>query len=250
MRTSLGVLGPLGWSGKQKQQTACMRRPLAGAIAFIIVSGPASVTLPARADTITGTAVTNVLFGIDNIVTIETGYGFYSEPSLVLTSDVATAAGQSFAAQLAADPAALTGVAPIYINPITGEIEYSVPIGQPIPTYVLNAISDSTGANVLGLNAGVNGAVISPDPAISAFDAMVGFNPSFVPVDLDYSFEYSFTTTLTDGPYEGDQLNLLDNFQFYQATPIPAALPLFASGVAGLALFGWRRKRKVEAVAA
>jgi hypothetical protein len=34
-----------------------------------------------------------------------------------------------------------------------------------------------------------------------------------------------------------------------QQTPIPAALPLFATGIGGLGLLGWRRKRKVQAVA-
>jgi hypothetical protein len=29
-------------------------------------------------------------------------------------------------------------------------------------------------------------------------------------------------------------------------TPLPAALPLFAAGVSGLGLFGWRRKRKAR----
>jgi hypothetical protein len=33
------------------------------------------------------------------------------------------------------------------------------------------------------------------------------------------------------------------------ATPIPAALPLFASGLGGLALMAWRRKRKALAAA-
>ena len=33
-------------------------------------------------------------------------------------------------------------------------------------------------------------------------------------------------------------------------TPIPAALPLFASGLGAMGLLGWRRKRKVAAVAA
>ena len=32
-------------------------------------------------------------------------------------------------------------------------------------------------------------------------------------------------------------------------TPIPAALPLFASGLGGLGLLGWRRKRKAQAAA-
>jgi hypothetical protein len=31
------------------------------------------------------------------------------------------------------------------------------------------------------------------------------------------------------------------------ATPIPAALPLFATGIGGLGLLGWRRKRKAQA---
>ena len=34
------------------------------------------------------------------------------------------------------------------------------------------------------------------------------------------------------------------------ATPLPAALPLFASGLGGLGLLGWRRKRKAAARAA
>jgi hypothetical protein len=33
------------------------------------------------------------------------------------------------------------------------------------------------------------------------------------------------------------------------ATPLPAALPLFASGLGGLGLFGWRRKRRAQATA-
>ena len=32
-----------------------------------------------------------------------------------------------------------------------------------------------------------------------------------------------------------------------EVTPIPAALPLFATGLGGLGVLGWRRKRKVQA---
>jgi hypothetical protein len=34
------------------------------------------------------------------------------------------------------------------------------------------------------------------------------------------------------------------------ATPLPASLPLFAAGIGGLALLGWRRKRKGRAALA
>jgi hypothetical protein len=33
-------------------------------------------------------------------------------------------------------------------------------------------------------------------------------------------------------------------------TPIPAALPLFATGIGAIGLLGWRRKRKAQLVAA
>jgi hypothetical protein len=36
----------------------------------------------------------------------------------------------------------------------------------------------------------------------------------------------------------------------WSATPLPAALPLFATGIGGLGLLGWRRKRKAQARAA
>jgi hypothetical protein len=43
----------------------------------------------------------------------------------------------------------------------------------------------------------------------------------------------------------------VDNFSYVAAaaTPLPAALPLFATGLGGLGLLGWRRKRKAQAVA-
>jgi hypothetical protein len=34
------------------------------------------------------------------------------------------------------------------------------------------------------------------------------------------------------------------------ATPLPAALPLFATGLGAIGLFGWRRKRKAKALVA
>jgi len=38
-------------------------------------------------------------------------------------------------------------------------------------------------------------------------------------------------------------------YDYTPATPLPAALPLFATGLGGLGLLGWRRKRKAQAVA-
>ena len=58
---------------------------------------------------------------------------------------------------------------------------------------------------------------------------LVMFSPNFT--DLDF-------------PQDGQTV------QFASATPLPAALPLFASGLGALGLLGWRKKRKAAALAA
>ena len=56
----------------------------------------------------------------------------------------------------------------------------------------------------------------------------------------------SVTVTTSDGLFPVmDDITL-----FASTTPIPAAFPLFASGLGFLGLFGWRRKRKKAALAA
>ena len=47
----------------------------------------------------------------------------------------------------------------------------------------------------------------------------------------------------------GQQIEANFVFDELTGTPLPAALPLFATGIGGLALLGWRRKRKARAVA-
>jgi hypothetical protein len=53
------------------------------------------------------------------------------------------------------------------------------------------------------------------------------------------------------GVYDHDVFNngaqSFDNFLVIAETPLPAALPLFASGSALLGFLGWRRKRKANA---
>lgn len=66
----------------------------------------------------------------------------------------------------------------------------------------------------------------------------------------DVGFEFPFEG---GGAYVGDdRLYTGPNFEFTDtaATPLPAALPLFATGVGALGLFGWRRKRKNAATLA
>ncbi len=43
---------------------------------------------------------------------------------------------------------------------------------------------------------------------------------------------------------------LSDTLVISSVTPLPAALPLFATGLGALGLLGWRRKKKASAIAA
>jgi hypothetical protein len=53
---------------------------------------------------------------------------------------------------------------------------------------------------------------------------------------------------ITPGTYVWSWDNGADTFTL-TTTPLPAAFPLFATGLGGLGLLGWRRKRKAQAVA-
>jgi hypothetical protein len=70
-----------------------------------------------------------------------------------------------------------------------------------------------------------------------------------------YSFTVTATSTTTElffRAYQNPSNNGLDVVDVeaaaISATPLPAALPLFATGLGGLGLLGWRRKWKTQAV--
>jgi hypothetical protein len=80
----------------------------------------------------------------------------------------------------------------------------------------------------------------------------------FAYVTYPYLIIYSTMADLMTGgpayPYYVDSLGSYDlpagTLVISTTTPLPAALPLFASGLGALGLFGWRRKRKSAAALA
>lgn len=54
----------------------------------------------------------------------------------------------------------------------------------------------------------------------------------------------TMTMTTGDGLWDGVRIAFNDVEGITSATPLPAALPLFAGGLSALGLFGWRKKRK------
>jgi len=91
--------------------------------------------------------------------------------------------------------------------------------------------------------------------------------PSGPALAADSTLSFVFDITLSSGSFAGYEPDFKINWVGTQnnydlvskaidppgvaTTPLPAALPLFASGLGALGLFGWRRKRKgVGAIAA
>jgi len=84
-------------------------------------------------------------------------------------------------------------------------------------------------------------------------DVYLGFNTD----SGNDSHGYEYNTSKWPAPsYWGTPTNPGDGIGLWmiradvEITPLPAALPLFATGLGALGLLGWRRKRKVQAVAA
>ena len=69
------------------------------------------------------------------------------------------------------------------------------------------------------------------------FQTLDGFFNSVVLSSTGYSFEFANLTA-----YDPPTVNVA-------VTPLPAALPLFATGLGALGLIGWRRNKKVHALA-
>jgi hypothetical protein len=57
-----------------------------------------------------------------------------------------------------------------------------------------------------------------------------------------------YTPALISQPGNDFNSGLEITYNFVSDTPLPAALPLFATGLGALGLLGWRRKRKAQAV--
>ena len=99
-------------------------------------------------------------------------------------------------------------------------------------------LSSATSVDSGDLSSGNNAGSDSADVYALHFGA--GQNSNY----NDIVLVFSGATTLTDVTVAG-----LSNFRSFDvtATPLPAAAPLFATGLGALGLFGWRRKRKALA---
>ena len=150
------------------------------------------------------------------------------------------------ATNLPADETSVYGTAdfgdPSLVNPLT------VNFSSPISNFFLDVINgntvsvDYTVADNMG-----NIATFLVAPNISSGAQTIGFAATGTLV------------TITAGPANGGCCAwdfFIDNVHYNETlppglqTPLPAALPLFASGLSAFGLLGWRKKRKAGAVTA
>jgi hypothetical protein len=106
---------------------------------------------------------------------------------------------------------------------------------------------DNRPGQIWGLHIDVNGSILD----LSGTDQTAGTNPGSIATLLFLSdgvgqAVLSFTQTTLSG---SEASPIIDNVTISE-TPIPATLPLFATGLGAFGLLGWRRKRKNAAARA
>jgi hypothetical protein len=116
-------------------------------------------------------------------------------------------------------------------------------------SFTLNAITSIAG--------GPSGVTITGTSVLSASSGDIVFDPTMSGTD-------TFSSGSNSLEFEAGKLTLIDSvigsssilqrqetaaILARETTPLPAALPLFATGIGALGLLGWRRKRKAQAVA-
>lgn len=136
------------------------------------------------------------------------------------------------------------------------------PVGAQAPTgwTYLNTFGATFGG-VVTSGCGIGGSNCYRDGAVQAYDSITQAITTIPDILYNISFELFDDSTLltflaisdnSQPRTSGNGVNLVaygGEGEPVHAVPLPAALPLFATGLDALGLLGWRRKRKVAALA-
>ena len=166
-------------------------------------------------------------------------------------------ASQVGAATLDGTTSAATGIGGLVVDGTTYDVTFTYNTYNSVysssPTFLGNSSGASDAATALSLaltSLGVTAfpGTIREDQAVLVPDANVsGVNSGWEAYCTDSACT---TPTWATDTYGGNDDSAIFDYVVFasfsptSSTPLPAALPLFASGLGALGLFGWRRKRK------
>ena len=116
----------------------------------------------------------------------------------------------------------------------------------------INGTLDLVGFSRGFSSAGIGGSDLYDGPFNPVFDGWhmnVSIGPVFGALD-GHLLQWTLSDVVTTGGvliFDDSFTDVVFTALVAEATPAPAALPLFATGLGALGLLGWRRKRKVTA---
>jgi hypothetical protein len=200
------------------------------AVVMVVVAGSAFVSLPANADTFFGLTFTQVgtptngcCGPFDVSATLDATPNGAGNFNIVGISGTVTENGT---------PYSITGL----ISPPSDPGGY---FGFNNIIYNGASYKFDTGGVAFYAAGGFNYYVADPSTAYNVYDN--GYPNAILSTTASYDVNTPFNGTYSITEIQSGSLS---------ATPLPAALPLFATGLGGLGLLGWRRKRKSAAAIA
>ena len=133
----------------------------------------------------------------------------------------------------------------VYINSYTNGT--NAPYSFPTPILMMTSVTSN--AFTLDAFGAVTVANFNGDGLFGSFSTYVNLSITRDEPSEDVGGVFQSIDT-GSGPYvqTGGDFGQLD-YEPVSATPLPAALPLFATGLGAMGLLGWRRKRKAQAAA-
>jgi hypothetical protein len=147
-------------------------------------------------------------------------------------------------------PAGIVSPNNVAVNNFGNAATFSSPSGtfNLLSFYATAAWNDDMTLTITGLR---GGGVIDTTSALIQTSGPSFFNLDWLGIDT-VTFETSGGVANPNfccgGDVQGSRQFALDNVSVeLNPTPIPAALPLFATGIGAIGLLGWRRKRKAQA---
>ena len=172
---------------------------------------------------------------------------FWQIISNSITGDISLAVNDPLHAHTGNNYVTFAGVHPADTTPtILGQTIQTVPGANYILSFAIEDVLGRAG-DVFKATLGGFSVSFTGDQANGAYAVeTVMIDGSFVPPPTN-SYDLQFQGIGENLGAGGGTVWFLDDVSLTTVVPIPPALPLFASGLVGLVLLGWRRKKKTAA---